>query len=126
MNVLLGRIAYRRSLAEAQWRRFSGVCWNENIKKIAALLKVKYMPFNKDIETHSSIRLVDDESNKFLGIVEIKKAMYSNKGAGRPEGRGPGGGQRQGIPASVQDPDVPEDNAGEVHQGRGPEGTQCQ
>lgn len=54
-------------------REFSSFA-KEDIVKLTELLKTKYLVHNEEIPASSSVRLIDDETNQFIGIFTTDKA----------------------------------------------------
>ena len=54
---------------------FSGVQHKEELMKISQMLKTKYFQFNEEIPQSASVRVIDDETNQFIGIFDTAKAL---------------------------------------------------
>ena len=67
----------------------------QSLIRMCSMLGTKYLDLNEDIHSTSSIRVIDEQTNNFLGIMSVEKALLTNKRVGTPGGKRPGALQRQ-------------------------------
>lgn len=49
--------------------------FKEDLKKMTEMLNIKYHLYNDEVPMVQNIRLIDGETDKFLGFVDTRKAL---------------------------------------------------
>jgi hypothetical protein len=68
------RLASCPNLVTGFLRREISSILKDDMVKLTELLKAKYLPHNDEIPPSNSVRLIDDETNQFIGIFSTEKA----------------------------------------------------